>query len=376
MDKLSLPPLPEILRDAVEESLGKGKTLSSVANPGLVFERYPRLWKHDRIGWSVDEGRRDFLIEFAREYAESKRSCELLLKARLESLKTFGRPFGPGRDFVAQWRFVTGMGGDHPLENGFAFHRLFGVPYLPGSGVKGLVRRTARICGIEENEEKRLFGPSIERAEQGQEEEGAGALIFLDALPVEWPSLGIDIVNNHHPLWTSFVDGDRRRGLGDLERASAAGMDDPNPVFFLAVEDGLRFRFWVSARPGAEASEQDIDDAYDWLAIGLEYLGAGAKTAVGYGRFIPYGKQSMQQREEPPISPPPSPRPKLAKGDRVWFVLANRSKRGKWQGHLRDYPDSFGTLLGEPPPDAEEGNEYEVIVGAAGDLTNLNLRWP
>jgi CRISPR-associated protein Cmr6 len=39
--------------------------------------------------------------------------------------------------------FVTGMGKEHPLENGFAFLDPYGIPYLPGSSVKGVVRRAA-----------------------------------------------------------------------------------------------------------------------------------------------------------------------------------------------------------------------------------------
>ena len=39
--------------------------------------------------------------------------------------------------------FTTGLGNEHPLENGFAFLNPYGLPYLPGSGVKGVVRRAA-----------------------------------------------------------------------------------------------------------------------------------------------------------------------------------------------------------------------------------------
>ena len=39
--------------------------------------------------------------------------------------------------------FATGLGNEHPLENGFAFLNPYGLPYLPGSGVKGVVRRAA-----------------------------------------------------------------------------------------------------------------------------------------------------------------------------------------------------------------------------------------
>jgi len=38
---------------------------------------------------------------------------------------------------------TTGLGNEHPLENGFAFLNPYGVPYLPGSGVKGVLRRAA-----------------------------------------------------------------------------------------------------------------------------------------------------------------------------------------------------------------------------------------
>ena len=39
--------------------------------------------------------------------------------------------------------FATGLGNEHPLENGFAFLNPYGLPYLQGSGVKGVVRRAA-----------------------------------------------------------------------------------------------------------------------------------------------------------------------------------------------------------------------------------------
>lgn len=34
--------------------------------------------------------------------------------------------------------------GEHLLENGFAFLNPYGLPYLPGSGVKGVLRQAAR----------------------------------------------------------------------------------------------------------------------------------------------------------------------------------------------------------------------------------------
>lgn len=38
---------------------------------------------------------------------------------------------------------ITGTGNPHPVENGFAFLSPYGVPYLAGSGIKGVLRRAA-----------------------------------------------------------------------------------------------------------------------------------------------------------------------------------------------------------------------------------------
>ena len=45
---------------------------------------------------------------------------------------------------IAVAPFSTGLGNGHPLENGFAFLNPSGLPYLPGSGVKGVLRQSAR----------------------------------------------------------------------------------------------------------------------------------------------------------------------------------------------------------------------------------------
>ncbi|MDD3652268.1 RAMP superfamily CRISPR-associated protein, partial [Immundisolibacter sp.] len=47
-------------------------------------------------------------------------------------------------DAKATAPFTTGLGNEHPLENGFAFLNPYGLPYLPGSGVKGVLRQAAR----------------------------------------------------------------------------------------------------------------------------------------------------------------------------------------------------------------------------------------
>jgi len=43
---------------------------------------------------------------------------------------------------------ATGLGNPHPVENGFTFSHPHGVPYIPGSSVKGIIRRAAEELAL------------------------------------------------------------------------------------------------------------------------------------------------------------------------------------------------------------------------------------
>jgi CRISPR-associated protein Cmr6 len=56
-------------------------------------------------------------------------------------------------------------------------------------------------------------------------------------------------------------------------------------VPFLVVEAGQTFLFGVIPRRQNEEGRADCEQVKAWLNEALAWLGAGAKTAVGYGRF-------------------------------------------------------------------------------------------
>ncbi|MCX7597473.1 MAG: type III-B CRISPR module RAMP protein Cmr6, partial [Armatimonadetes bacterium] len=145
--------------------------------------------------------------------------------------------------------------------------RNLGVPYLPGSSVKGMARAWAQYWGAaDENTVTRIFGP------RGQEKLWAGSVIFFDAFPTTWPEIEIDIMNPHYQEYYT----DPSKPPGDWMQ--------PNPIFFLTVKQGQEFEFAVAKRtPGTDDS--DVQQAVQLLKDALEYLGAGSKTAVGYGHF-------------------------------------------------------------------------------------------
>lgn len=160
-------------------------------------------------------------------------------------------------------RFVTGLGRSHPVENGFAWHPTLGTPYFPGSSVKGLVIAWAKAEAgrrPDRDEWMQLFGSP----------EHAGRICFLDAVPVGPASLEPDVMTPHYAGWHE------KRPPGDWM--------SPNPIPFLTVASGNSFLFAIIPRGGA--SYDDIDSVECGLAHALDWTGGGAKTAVGYGRFI------------------------------------------------------------------------------------------
>lgn len=187
--RLQLPPLPSAIRDAALRAFGDRFPLAGAMNPGLVFERFPRCWEITAGAWALGVGRKEFLTEFAEGYRHLERTFKPLLDARIRVLD---RQLPGGRTYQARWRFVTGVGAEHPVDNGFRFHPLLGVPYFPGSTVKGLTRVAARLEGLAEAEERRLFGTTANGDDPETGSEHAGALVFLEALPIDWPRQGVD----------------------------------------------------------------------------------------------------------------------------------------------------------------------------------------
>lgn len=196
------------------------------------------------------------------------------------------------------------------LENaGLCLHPLYGFVYIPGTGLKGLARayaETVWIASLPIAEQARgwqrvesIFGwaPGSDLIEKGQlkpwrprqvqlHDEGdsarAGSITFHDAWPTSWPSLIVDIVNNHH---FSYYQGDGPPG----------DWDSPNPVYFLAVPAGQEFAFAIDKRRD-DVPDQDLRQAREWLDGGLTHLGCGAKTAAGYGRFAPAAAGSARDQ--------------------------------------------------------------------------------
>jgi CRISPR-associated protein Cmr6 len=183
------------------------------------------------------------------------------------------------------------------LENaGICLHPLYGFAFLPASGLKGMARAYAETVWARDQADtaaawNKIFavfgwahGPNDRKpaGSQATADAASGAIIFHDAWPQSWPRLMLDIVNNHHPAYYSKADS---------EVGPPGDWEDPSPVTFLAVSEGQTFDFALSTRSTAANSEL-LGLATQWLRGALTVIGAGAKTAAGYGAFKLEGPSS------------------------------------------------------------------------------------
>lgn len=168
---------------------------------------------------------------------------------------------------------AIGLGNSSPLENGLALHHTYGVPYLPGSALKGLLRRVAERYGLSQQERAVLLGEGPDP--RGKNPGSAAYLVYWDGWldPGSTRPFQQDVIAVHHPVYY----GSRGR------QAWPTDFDDPNPVAFLSVRPGVKFHIPITCP--AENAQDWPYKAAEMLKWGLEHLGLGGKTNAGYGYF-------------------------------------------------------------------------------------------
>lgn len=260
-----------------------GKPELGDGNTGLWYDKFCNAWRVDfekpgsygsQAEW-LDKKKWIGTVENRRVGDEAHLTA---LETRLCRLTR--RLGGATCRFTLDAPFVTGIGRPHPIENGMAWHHTLGVPFLPGSSVKGLIRAWAETwSSIGRGDMERLFGKGIKKP--GDDPSHVGGVMLMDALPTAPLPLRAEIITPHY---NPYVQGGEVPG----------DWFDPVPIPLLAVERGATFRFAIAPRKrqiGVEPAQVDPDcaRAMGLLTGALECLGAGAKTAVGFGRFVADG---------------------------------------------------------------------------------------
>ncbi|MBI2528930.1 MAG: type III-B CRISPR module RAMP protein Cmr6 [Candidatus Rokubacteria bacterium] len=273
-------------------------------SPGFYFQRCLQIWQPDlrqidkqqkASAMAPLEGRNGQAIT-----GDAALHAALLARQAAAFAGLRDRFPGIGWRLQSLTPFVTGIGQPHPLENGFAFLKPYGLPYLAASGVKGAVRAACLSVWRERHGSdaeavrrlsKHYFGSEDKEIERGRAvEHTRGALVFFDLLP-EPPAAGkkplfrLDVVNPHY---ANYYGGQK----GDVP----ADWYSPVPTYFLTLRDDLAWTLRVIYAP-----VRPQDARPDWLGEvgpGIERAltegGLGAKKTWGYGLFALRREEEIQ----------------------------------------------------------------------------------
>lgn len=265
---------------------GQPDTQLNSCNRGLLFERFYDEFDENR-NWETGDQKAVWLRKhFIHKRAGSR---EQLQKHALQHLQLINNLNGKAEVFSTEYHFVTGMGNPHPVENGLSWHRTLGVPYLTGAAVKGIVRSWLEVWEPEENDASQkerlldLFGSTSKNPREEDYATGTGKLIFFDAFPLEPPEMVVDIMTPHMGKW--YEQGGEIKNIQKDHTKIPADWHNPNPIPYLCIKKA-RFFFAVAPR-NSQATMAEVDSALEMLKNALNFMGAGAKTAVGYGQMRP-----------------------------------------------------------------------------------------
>jgi CRISPR-associated protein Cmr6 len=232
---------------------------ASTANPSLWLDKFlgePNTHK--------DDLKRKLIADVAAK-ADDQKSQSLYRKYFERWQKTINDYCSvPPRKAKVCGRMVIDLGAESVLETSISLHRTYGVPYIPGSALKGLARRcAAKVDGFTKEHIRELFGN-----EKNSNDALAGCITFFDSLWV--PETGVkalhsDVLTVHHK---EYYEGKQK---------PPADWDDPTPVPFLSATGTYLIALagplgWVEA-------------TFKLLEIALAEEGLGAKTSSGYGRM-------------------------------------------------------------------------------------------
>jgi CRISPR-associated protein Cmr6 len=180
---------------------------------------------------------------------------------------------------------AIGLGNPSPLENGLTLDRVYGLPYIPASALKGITQDYVleyispfnQLSPSQAKKDKKfiqVFG--AQTPEKGEEtpdfEAKRGTIIFLDALPlISENPFDLDITNPHYQKYYSSAGN---TPPGDYLA--------PNPIQFLVVKKRTKFTFGLISLGD---SQDLVSEVKDWVSGALNTLGVGGKTRVGFGLF-------------------------------------------------------------------------------------------
>ena len=257
------------------ETLGR----DNIDNFYLKLHKIPHYTGKDGFSYfQNDDEKKEYGVRFEKGILDGIHKKQHEIAKTMGSYKTV--------ELSVDWRLIVGLGSESVYETSMTLHHIYGIPYIPGQAVKGVVRnyvineafgennsqldlKGAEARALEKDAFKKIFGS----------QKNAGHVIFFDAFPVSPPNIRPDVMTVHYP---DYYGGPK----------PPADYQNPKPIPFLTVENtSFEFILCVKRKHQNETVQLGdnkgnlLDVTADWMKNAMTRHGVGAKTAVGYGYF-------------------------------------------------------------------------------------------
>ena len=250
------------------------RSLQNCRNLGLILDKYPT-----QLAVQRSESKSIWLKEMKPDSHIDEQLAEQVYSRWQQAMKAINATRFDAR---TDWRMVVGLGGETVLETDLTLHHIYGIPFIPGSALKGLTRGyvTGEVEGhkssnIDKDDEvvQQIFGT----------QKVAGSVIFFDAMPVNADfEISLDIMNSHYPKY--YSDG-----------KPPSNDQDPNPITFLTITNAT-FTFALAPRHPNTKDDDDVKLVQGWLQKALRDYGVGGKTSAGYGALTVVGQKAANEK--------------------------------------------------------------------------------
>lgn len=265
------------------EYLVKNNGNKQFINKSLLANKYCKVLKRSNNNLLFQEIEKSILGEIEKN--------NKLIKSSLEGSYKFIEFEGKLND-----KLVMGLGNVSTFETDITLHHTYGIPYIPGSAIKGVLRNYIIGEYSEKFDKSNCYEKPEKKAENndvfrsifgGQDKDGKsiqGNVIFMDAFPKDKYEIALDVMTPHHKKYYEGV-------------AEPKDSEPPVPINFLVLKN-CSFIFYIAVKKSIiENSDfkikleklfknNDLEKFIrDNLKQALNVHGIGAKTSVGYGYF-------------------------------------------------------------------------------------------
>lgn len=224
---------------------------------------------------------------------EAKKSLEVneIMKGRKDYLDF--KTIYPG--LVTGLGYNMGIGVEGEFKNGFYFDWTTGMPIIPGSSIKGVLRSAFPEDKTDENKQdyiKEQVKNIVEKELNYEEIENLKNEIFEGIKDGE----NIEMYKRDIFFDAEIISIPQKRFMAeDYITPHKEELKNPMPLKFLKVLPEVVFRFKFDLKDGILTAEEKLKL---FMGIILD-LGVGAKTNVGYGQFDrEYTNKKKKEREQ------------------------------------------------------------------------------